>query len=177
MPVRLSKADAARLLKNEPLEADIQRTCSDFLFAEGWRMIRTDPVSDVSVVRQFTKWIFAQPALSGIRELVLRGLSQCQRGKGFGEVGMADCLYIRYSYLGPADSDRLRCVSQVLWIEWKRMKNGRATEATPAQKQWHADERRRGATTLVAGVDFPASVEGFIGWYRESGLWRLGVPR
>ena len=37
---------------------------------------------------------------------------------------------------------------------------------------WHTKERARGALTLIAGEDFPASVAGFIGWYQQSGLQR-----
>jgi hypothetical protein len=47
-------------------EADVQRTCVDFMIAERWEAIRTDPCSDRA------------------------------RGKGFGAKGMADHLFIRY---------------------------------------------------------------------------------
>ena len=128
-------------------EADIARTCSDLLQADGWRMLITDPVSDRA------------------------------RGKGFGELGMADRLYIRYLH-----GAHLRCptatavlkapAAEVLGIEWKRTVRGKPTKATPHQKIWHATERARGALTLIAGEDFPATIEGFQAWYKASGLQR-----
>ena len=115
-------------------ESDIARTCSDLLQADGWRMLITDPVSDKS------------------------------RGKGFGEKGMADRLYLRYLSGAPA--------AEIIWIEWKRTVRGKATKATPHQLDWHRDERARGALTLIAGIDFEATIEGFQAWYRDSGLQR-----
>ena len=116
-------------------EAQIQRACCDLLVADGWRRIRTDPVSDRL------------------------------RGKGFGERGMADDLYIRYSHMGH--------LAEVVWIEWKREDaRGRATKVRDHQRLWHMIERDRGALTLIAGEDFPASIDGFTGWYRKSGLNR-----
>ena len=126
-------------------EADISRTCTDLLAADGWRAVRTDPVADR------------------------------RRGKGFGELGMADCLYIRYSpYSGQLYTGRLdRVQAQVLWIEWKRLDaKGRATKAKPHQLAWHEAERARGAFTLIAGIDFQATIEGFAAWYELSGLKR-----
>jgi hypothetical protein len=128
-------------------EADIARTCSDLLQADGWRMLITDPVSDKS------------------------------RGKGFGEKGMADRLYVRYCNSGnpnvkPWGTSRAMYdpLAEVLWIEWKRTIRGRATKATAHQKDWHLSERARGALTLIAGEDFPATIEGFRDWYAKSGL-------
>ena len=126
-------------------ESDIARTCSDLLIADGWRMLITDPVSD-------------------------RG-----RGKGFGELGMADRLYLRYRAWpklvqgGSPSPD----VAQVLWIEFKRIDGrGRTTKASAHQLRWIEAERARGALVLLAGVDFPASIEGFLHYYRNSGLAR-----
>lgn len=127
-------------------EADIARTCSDLLQADGWRMLITDPVSDRA------------------------------RGKGFGELGMADRLYIRY--VPPRDKDKRRwridaaVVAEILWIEWKRTRRGRATKPTEHQVAWHEAERARGALTLIAGIDFPATIEGFREWYAASRLAR-----
>ena len=124
-------------------ERDIAKTCSDILIWDGWRMLITDPVSDKS------------------------------RGKGFGEKGMADRLYIRY--LNKSDEGPWwRCMCQVMFIEWKRTVRGKATKATPHQLDWHRDERARGALTLIAGEDFPATIEGFCAWYNASGLQRNG---
>lgn len=125
-------------------EALIEAECTKLLEEYGWRALRTDPVSD-------------------------RG-----RGKGFGEVGMADHLYIRYdpekqippSLRKPVDNS----YAAVLWIEFKSAKG----KPKKHQIAWHQKERARGALTLIAGVDFPASVAGFLGWYRASGLQRRG---
>lgn len=128
-------------------ESDIARTCSDLLQADGWRMLITDPVSDKS------------------------------RGKGFGELGMADRLYIRYEAgerLQPISilASRVFTLHEVMWIEWKRTVRGKPTKATAHQQTWHQAERSRGALTLIAGIDFPATIEGFREWYRSSGLQR-----
>jgi hypothetical protein len=119
-------------------ESDIERTCTDWLVLDGWRSLKTDPVSDHS------------------------------RAKGFGELGMADRLYLRYlSRLGNVEHGS----AQVLWIEWKR-KGGKAREH---QKSWIVVERSRGALVLLAGEDFPASIEGFQEWYRSSWLMRRNL--
>ena len=88
---------------------------------------------------------------------------------------MADHLYIRYmghKCASPARCSGEHCFphdkarSRVMWVEWKR-KTGKAMAH---QKQWHEIERSRGALTLIAGIDFTASIEGFQEWYRVSGL-------
>lgn len=116
----------------------IQEECVKLLQEDGWRHLRTDPVSDR------------------------------KRGTGFGEVGMADSMFIRY--LDPADFEEVekKRWAEVIWCEWKSAKG------KPAKKQleWHQKERARGALTLIAGCDFPASVEGFRNWYKNSGLMR-----
>jgi hypothetical protein len=119
-------------------ERDIERTCTDFLALDGWRALKTDPVSR-------REW-----------------------GKGFGEKGMADHIYIRYA-LGRRLS--ILGASETLWIEWKRY-GGKVAQH---QREWHLLERRRGALTLIAGEDFPATIEGFQSWYRSSGLMRRKV--
>jgi hypothetical protein len=90
------------------------------------------------------------------------------RGKGFGEVGMADHYYVRYSAPWDAEWPAARADSQSLWVEYK------SASGKPSKTQiaWHGKERARGALTLIAGVDFPASVEGFRSWYAASGLRR-----
>jgi hypothetical protein len=123
-------------------EAAIEAECTQLLIEDNWRPLRTDPVSD-------------------------RG-----RGKGFGELGMADHQYIRYAYR-PLCSDLYRISTEraggeILWIEFKR--SGKKPEKH--QTAWHIKERARGALTLIAGEDFPASVEGFRAWYADSGLKR-----
>lgn len=115
-------------------ECVIEAECTKILECDGWRALRTDPVSD-------------------------RG-----RGTGFGELGMADHLYIRYQHLDSYGFVR----DQIMWIEFKRP----GEKAKKHQTAWHIRERARGALTLIAGEDFPASVEGFREWYQRSGLQR-----
>ena len=95
-----------------------------FLQLDGWRPIRTDPVSDK------------------------------RRGKGFGEVGMCDYLYLRYR-------DQACAAAQVLWIEFKRP--GEASK--PHQERWQILEAKRGARVLE--VD---SIDDFRRWYSSSGF-------
>jgi hypothetical protein len=125
-------------------EAELERICTQVLEMDGWRSLKTNPVS------------------------------RRARGAGFGELGMADYLYIRYpdprlpmgtqkcmkmGHLGPCD---------VMWIEWKRQ-GGLPEEH---QIKWIVAERNRGALVLLAGQDFPATVDGFCAWYESSGLKR-----
>ena len=121
-------------------EAHIERTCTDWLALDGWRHLKTDPVSR-------REW-----------------------GKGFGELGMADGLYIRYRRIS-LDQITLEPLVELTWIEWKS-KRGKAKQH---QKDWHAAERARGALTLIAGEDFPKTIEGFQAWYRVSGLMRRNL--
>lgn len=128
-------------------EAAIQQTCAEFMALDGWRALKTDPCSDKS------------------------------RGKGFGETGMADHLFIRYSSTESRERGKARGFdlvdSEVLWVEFKKLdRHGRPTKPTQKQLDWHATERNRGALTVIAGVDFPATIEGFQAWYNGSGLKR-----
>jgi hypothetical protein len=113
-------------MKSVPIsEAHIQQTVREFLELDGWRAIRTDPVSDRS------------------------------RGKGFGEIGMADYLFIRYrGQMGAAEA---------MWIEFKR----KGEQPKPHQKAWLHAERLRGAIVMV--VD---DIDIFAAWYKTSGLCR-----
>ncbi len=113
----------------------IEAECSRLLEQDDWRALRTDPVSD-------------------------RG-----RGKGFGELGMADHLYFRWAI---SETARAAAWCQVIWIEFKSAKG----KPSKKQVEWHTIERARGALTWIAGVDFPASVAGFVEHYRKSGLNR-----
>ena len=139
MQERMKRNGAPGPRRSEPapaadtLEAPIEAECTKILEADGWRALKTDPVMS-------------------------RG-----RGKGFGEIGMADHLYIRYA---PHYSFAL---SGLLWIEFKRSKGGRLSKM---QQAWHARERARGAFTAIAGEDFMPTVEGFRKWYAEIGLQR-----
>lgn len=117
---------------------------------DGWRPLKTDPCSDRS------------------------------RGKGFGEEGMADHLFIRYQdpYIGNnsagpytffrENQDVRRTFAEVLWVEFKRP----GTKATAHQLTWHSVERIRGAYTVIAGRNFEPTFDGFVDWYRKSGLLR-----
>lgn len=131
-----------------PLEREIQRTVTEWLTLDGWRALRTDPVSDRS------------------------------RGKGFGELGMADMLYIRYG--DPYYTKEPSALAGVMWIEFKRERGGngkralftRAEKAKLHQRAWIAAERARGALVLLVGEDCPATIEGCMAWYIGSGLLR-----
>ncbi len=118
-------------------EADIQRTCTELLELDGWRALRTDPVSR-------REW-----------------------GKGFGEKGMADYLYIRYADYADR-SPVWASQAQVLWVEYK----SRRGSLKPHQKVWIDAERDRGAFVAVTGETFVPSVDGFVAWYNQSGLAR-----
>ena len=120
-------------------EADIEETCSDWLAFDGWRRLKTNPCSDRS------------------------------RGKGFGELGKADDLYVRY--LRVYRSEPQICLAHVMWIEWKSARG----QLSQHQRAWTRVERLRSALVLVAGLDFPASIEGFQDWYRASGLMRFKI--
>ncbi len=99
---------------------------------DGWRAIRTDPVSDRS------------------------------RGKGFGEVGMPDYLFIRYlDHDGPMVDQQ--CLAQMLWIEFKAP----GKPLKPHQTAWASREGRRGALIFV--VDDAVR---FRETYKTSGLMR-----
>jgi hypothetical protein len=111
-------------------ESLIEAECCRLLAEDGWRTLKTDPVSDR------------------------------RRGKGFGELGMADTLCLRYG--------RQPAACEAMWIEWKAG-GGRVQKH---QLEWLIKERARGAMTAICGVDFPASIKGFRSWYRASGLAR-----
>ena len=120
-------------------EADVQRAVVDMLAADGWRAIRTDPVSDRS------------------------------RGKGFGEIGMPDYLFIRYhgaAEVCPDPQHRSpvgQTAARLMWIEFKAPDK----YETPNQRQWHIKERTRGGFVLVV-----SGVDDFREWYKTSGLMR-----
>jgi hypothetical protein len=148
-----TRAALMKLAQGLASEKDIQRTCTEFLELDGWRAIVTDP-----------------PQL---------------RGLGVSEKGIPDRLYIRYdpgAKVSYSIEDRAGtkftsthgmgiCGAQVLWIEWKS-KDGRVK---PHQAVWNDTERARGALALIAGRDFPKTIEGFQAWYRASGLMRRKI--
>jgi hypothetical protein len=116
----------------------IEAECSKLLSEDGWRILKTDPVSDKS------------------------------RGKGFGEPGMADGLFMRPLALGPGSTKRDQYACEVLWCEFKAGKN----RARKHQELWHIRERARGFMTWIANEDLPATIEGFREHYADSGLMR-----
>lgn len=121
-------------------ERDLAKACTQLLEYDGWRSLALEPMAR--------------------RDL----------GKGFGEPGMADYLYIRY------ESDHagwLPASAQILWVEFKSPR-GRVTKT---QRLWHDVERKRGALTAIATVDFGPTVEGFERWYFTTGLARRIQPR
>ena len=75
-----------------------------------------------------------------------------------GERGMADLLCIRYHPLAGW--------ANLLWIEVKRPGGVQSRW----QREWKDREQNRGALVITAGVDFEASIEGFIEWYEQSKL-------
>lgn len=141
-------ASALPAPKSDESEALIQAECTKLLEEDGWRPLRTDPVSDRS------------------------------KGKGFGETGMADMLYIRYYKDALMAVARFKALvplpmasAQILWIEFKAPRG----KPKSHQLEWHRNERARGALTWIAGMDFPASIDGFKEHYRKSGLNRGSV--
>jgi hypothetical protein len=126
-------------MKTLPItEAHVQQTVVKFLELDGWRPIRTDPVSD-----RF-------------------------RGKGFGEKGMADHLFVRYlrDVVHPVHFQAQR--AEVMWIEFKR----KGAKPKLHQQAWIDTERHRGALVLV--VD---DIDEFTAWYMKSGLNRRMVAK
>lgn len=134
-------------------EKDVQNTCVALLQLDGWRHIRLEQNFSV------------------------------RKRKTIGEPGMADSLFIRYTqtkYSRDKWPAYHRSIVDLMFVEWKRIMSSRSAKKTPlratkaslAQKTWHSIERSRGALTLIAGEDFPASIEGFREWYEASGLQR-----
>lgn len=133
----------AKLLRERKSEAELERTCTNILIQDGWRALKTNPVS------------------------------RRAHGKGFGEKGMADYLYIRYLDKAQLQYPGGRMVlkspaAEVLWVEYKTPSG----EVAQHQRDWHCKEIQLGALVVVAMLDFEPTVEGFIAWYEASGLKR-----
>jgi hypothetical protein len=160
------------------VERDLEQACSDLLAYDNWRSLKTDPQSERGFARRLQARFANHPILHGFLDAIMRIVHSCVRDSGFGELGMCDRLYIRYTYGDlarhglifdhPAKMNEIRSLAQILWIEWKRPGGKPDTHQT----QWHLEERLRGALVVVAGADFPADVNGFLSWYRGSGLMR-----
>lgn len=155
-------------------ERDIQLACTQLLELDGWRPVRTDPQSERGFIQRCRQRLKQHgQGLEVYLDLILKAIGGI-RGAGFGEKGMADHLYIRYEREGPAIPNEQpydKSWAQVLWVEFKRP--GEKTKAH--QDTWHRDERLRGALTLKAGEDFEPTVDGFLTWYRKSGLMRRPI--
>lgn len=126
-----------------PMERHLQDAASHILQLDGWRYFKMEPISR-------REW-----------------------GKGTGEKGMPDGLYIRYGEREALRRNQhqpgtMAMLCSVMWIEWKR----RGRKPKPHQIAWHLAERARGGFVACAGVDFEASLEGFLEWYEASGLCR-----
>lgn len=122
-------------LEKQQREATIQAHCGEWLTWDGWRHLRTDPVSDRD------------------------------RGKGFGELGMADDLFLRPCIVREANLVDF-AQGEILWIEWKKRGGKRGAH----QVEWHRKERNAGFLTVFAGIDFTPTIDGFKAWYLASGL-------
>lgn len=135
-PQRVRASGARETNQRLTTEAHVQRTVVEFLELDGWRAIRTDPVSDRA------------------------------RGKGFGELGMPDYLFIRYQSVPWASGNEhlAPCMThEILWIEFKR----KGAKLRKHQGTWSVIEKMRGALVLV--VD---DIDEFTRWYKASGLCR-----
>ena len=135
-------------------EADIQKTITDFLRAEQWRVFEFE-----------NEW-------------------SERKKKLLGEEGMPDVLAIRYAddnpyqrvpggYRGDMEDFKPRRWACVLWLECKRIdKRGRLTKPSQAQKDWKLLEQKRGAMVWTLGEECEPSFEAFRDLYRNSGLQR-----
>ena len=135
------------------------------------RRLKIDPATGSLVVSESSieEGITAILEYDGWRSFKMERNFSEKKQRAFGEAGMPDRLYVRYAYGGSYPKFASgQCISEVLFIEHKSAKG----IASAAQKLWHAAERKRGALTLIAGVDFVASIDGFLSWYESSGLKR-----
>jgi hypothetical protein len=92
---------------------------------------------------------------------------QREYGRAVGEVGQPDYLFIRYDPEKQIPASWQKGVdcsyAQVLWIEFKAP----GKKADAHQLDWHTAERARGALVIVV-----ENIDGFIAWYKSSGLAR-----
>lgn len=155
--------------KPKPLklsERDISATCVDFMILDGWRHLRTDPVSDRATVNTIRRAMATISLPPHVRDKINGIINKSVRGKGFGEVGMADSMFIRYLHRDGLKFEREDV--ELIWCEFKALKG----KPSPEQIAWIAQERVRGALVWLAGLDFPATIEGFRAHYIASGLAR-----
>lgn len=165
-------------LSPSKVERALEKACSDLIAYDGWIALKTDPQSERGFVKRVMAKLEKHPTLYRGFDEIRSVLASCTRDGGFGEPGMADVQYRRYTYGEldehglrfdrPASTPECRALTQLMWIEWKRP----GEKLKDHQKLWHRDEEIRGGLTVKAGVDFEASIEGFLTWYRSSGLMR-----
>lgn len=143
------------------------------MMTRGKPSLKTKPLSEAHIEATCTEW------LSWDDWRAIETDPKHLRGLGVSEPGMGDKQYIRYRNryrmeTGGYSGLHLLALTEVMWIEWKR-KGGKAGQK---QQEWHERERARGALTLIAGEDFPASIEGFCSFYAKSGLQRkkMSIP-
>ncbi len=89
------------------------------------------------------------------------GWALTEAKRELGEVSSPDLLAVRYCGCAPG-------LAEILWCEVK----SRRGKADAGQKLWHDAERKRGALVWCAGLDFPATVDGFRDFYGASNLKR-----
>lgn len=150
-------------------EAHIQQTVTQFMELDGWRHFRTDPVSDRATVAAIRTAVRRLLIPKTYADLIFAAIDRCIRGKGFGEPGMPDDLFIRYGTTNEDWPRWAKSPAELMWIEFKAP--GKLPEAH--QLAWHDVERARGG--LVKVVD---DIDGYIAWYIRSGLARRVIkPR
>ncbi len=90
-----------------------------------------------------------------------------KKQKATGELGAPDALCIRYRTF-PQGFASFAGHAEVMWIEWKALNGIPSCE----QQLWHRAQLKLGALVLCAGINFPATIDGFKQWYAASGLQR-----
>lgn len=163
----ITTEEFAALSKRKPDQAEkrTQDGVTALLEIDGWRPLRTDPISERGFAKRIAARLSKHPTLARLAGPIMEVVSSCIRATGFGDPGMPDYLYIRYVRRNQdhPPSATPSGVAELLWIEYK------APSKTPKPHQvaWHLAERRRGALVLVID-DF----DKFREWYRDSGLNR-----
>ena len=99
--------------------------------------------------------------IDGWRPIKMEPLSKW--GKGSGELGMPDYLFLRYKYADVPTNWPWVTLCEHFWIEFKRP----GAKPKPHQVSWHVTEQANGA--LVRTVD---DFDAFRRWYMASGLAR-----
>jgi len=142
--------------------------------------IKAPPVLE----KHIEKAITALLEIDGWRPIKMEQNFSERKRKTVGEAGMADHLYLRYTWHSSPRCDCMKPLNcpgaEALWIEFKKLRGGngkrgiftKAEKASIKQRAWIARERSRGALVLLVGEDCPATIEGVRSWYKNSGLNR-----